>query len=56
MGTTPDPSGDYGYDLTHQDMDAAAQQPAPPERQRPASPPPEQDPAGDYGYDEAHRF
>jgi hypothetical protein len=57
MGSTPDPSGDHGYDLAHQDLEAAeGQHPASPEHRQAAPPPPEQDPTGDYGYDEAHRF
>jgi hypothetical protein len=57
MSTTPDPSGDYGYDLTHQDLDAAAGHAATsPESHPAAPPPPDRDPAGDYGYDEAHGF
>jgi hypothetical protein len=57
--STPEPSGDHGYDLAHQDLAAAAEvqhPPSPEHRHAAPPPPPEQDPAGDYGYDEAHRF
>ncbi len=52
-------SGDYGYDLVHQDV-AAARPPAPPrpsaERATPAPPPGRRDLADDLAYDEAHDF
>jgi hypothetical protein len=57
MGSRPDPAGDHGYDLVHQDLDATAQQPAPADDAHRAAPPPsDRDPSGDYGYDEAHGF
>ena len=57
MGSTPEGSGDHGYDMAHQDLEAAGQQtPSSDERQHAAPPPSGQDPSGDYGYDEAHGF
>ena len=58
MGSTPDPSGDYGYDMAHEDLEGARQQTPASSEQQHVPPPPSgaQDPAGDYGYDEAHGF
>jgi hypothetical protein len=55
MDRSQDTSGDYGYDLVHEDLgtttsEVAARRPA--AAPRPAAP----EPAGDYEYDEAHDF
>jgi hypothetical protein len=52
-------SGDYGYDLAHDDVQPARRPPEPPAR--PEQPAPARrsapaDPAGDLEYDEAHDF
>ena len=49
-------SGDYGYDLVHQDVGGAPRRPDGNDR---AEAPPssgQEDTTGDYGYDEAHDF
>jgi len=51
---TSEPSGDYGYDLVHEQVTTERQPPVDP-GQRPAGHRPE-DTGGDYGYDEAHGF
>ena len=54
MGRAQEPTGDYGYDLAHQDVPAASRpddgggDPVPTSGQ--------EDTGGDYGYDEAHDF
>lgn len=50
-----EPSGDYGYDLAHEDDDRRG---APLTPSEPPAPPavPAVEPEGDYGYDEAHDF
>jgi hypothetical protein len=55
MGKEQQPGGDYGYDLVHEDVPAAA---APPDTGSGKAPPPTdpEDRPGDYGYDEAHDF
>jgi hypothetical protein len=52
-----DPSGDYGYDLAHEETGGTPRPEgrAAPEHPRPAPEHPTE-PAGDYGYDEAHGF
>lgn len=54
-GSAQAPSGDYGYDLVHEDLAAAT---GSHRQQGPgaASPAPTPDPGGDHGYDEAHDF
>ena len=56
--TDPQPSGDYGYDLVHEDMGQARRRGAPRgDDERPASVRGRQtDPSEDLGYDEAHDF
>jgi len=55
MGRTQEPGGDYGYDLAHEDVQAASRRPdAAGEEPAPASG--AEDRSGDYGYDEAHDF
>ncbi len=52
-------SGDYGYDLAHDDVQPTRRQPDPPARPEhaaPTRPPRPADPAGDLEYDEAHDF
>ena len=53
-----EPSGDYGYDLVHDDVPAGRpSEPAPrAERAAPVEPTRPADPAGDLEYDEAHDF
>ncbi|MBB3083879.1 hypothetical protein [Geodermatophilus sabuli] len=51
-----DRTGDYGYDLAHEDATAS---PGPPAQPHPGPPPPPAGPdedAGDHSYDEAHDF
>ena len=49
-------SGDYGYDLVHEETGSRRlPDETPREHSGPSSPPPE-DLSGDYGYDEAHGF
>jgi hypothetical protein len=55
MGRTQEPGGDYGYDLVHEDLEAAAGRPDPASGEAPPPAGPE-DRTGDYGYDEAHDF
>jgi hypothetical protein len=57
VDSTPAPSGDYGYDLAHEDARSAARSEDRPgaEHPRPAPSRPA-DAGGDYGYDEAHGF
>jgi hypothetical protein len=55
MGKSQDTSGDYGYDLVHEDLRTATPEAA----RRPAAPAPRpaaSEPTGDYEYDEAHDF
>ncbi len=52
-------SGDYGYDLAHDDVQPTRRQPDPPARPEHAAPTRPRrpaDPAGDLEYDEAHDF
>lgn len=56
MTTPNEPSGDYGYDLVHEEVRAVR---APDQRIQPARDPRRSDPrrnvvAGDYSYDQAH--
>ncbi len=53
-----EPSGDYGYDLAHDDVRAGRPpEPAPrPEQAAPVEPAGPADRAGDLEYDEAHDF
>jgi len=54
--TGPQPTGDYGYDLVHEDM-GRERGAAPPGDERPASVRGRQpDSSEDFGYDEAHDF
>ncbi|MGY1639081.1 hypothetical protein ACI78V_20740 [Geodermatophilus sp. SYSU D00742] len=50
-----DPTGDYSYDLVHEDAATAAGPPQPPHPGPPPSAGPDPD-AGDHSYDEAHDF
>jgi hypothetical protein len=56
--TGPQPSGDYGYDLVHEDMgQARARGASPGDDERPGSVRGRQtDSSEDLGYDEAHDF
>ncbi len=53
----PDPSGDYGYDLAHEEASPGRPADQHPDHER-RGPVPEHptDTGGDYGYDEAHGF
>ena len=53
--TDPQPSGDYGYDLVHEDLRAATGRPDDAGRAAAPAPGPAE-PTGDHGYDEAHDF
>jgi hypothetical protein len=55
MGRAQEPGGDYGYDLVHEDVQAAAGRPDR-ERADTAPQPGRDESSGDYGYDEAHDF
>ena len=55
MGRQQEPGGDYGYDLVHEDLPAAAARPDSGSREAPPATGAE-DRSGDYGYDEAHDF
>jgi hypothetical protein len=63
MRPDPQSSGDYGYDLVHEEI-GRAKKPAPPPGREPGAPepPPPPGPAAelprtaDLGYDEAHDF
>ncbi len=50
-----EPSGDYGYDLAHDDV-RAGRPPEPAPRPEQAAPVEPADQAGDLEYDEAHDF
>jgi hypothetical protein len=56
--TTPDTSGDYGYDLAHEQTGGGRlrDNPARPARPGPEDAPGTVDLKGDYGYDSAHDF
>ncbi len=56
MGRTQEPTGDYGYDLAHQDVPPAGARADAGTSDQPATPSGQEDTAGDYGYDEAHGF
>jgi hypothetical protein len=53
----PEPAGDYGYDLVHEEARSTGrpEDQASPEHPKPA-PTRAEDMTGDYGYDEAHGF
>jgi hypothetical protein len=56
--TDPQPSGDYGYDLVHEDVRAprrSSDHPGNDARRKPV-PPGRADRGEDLGYDEAHDF
>jgi len=50
-----DPTGDYGYDLVHEDTATGQARPSPAQPGPPPSTGPDED-AGDLAYDEAHDF
>jgi hypothetical protein len=55
MGREQEPGGDYGYDLVHEDLRAAAGRPDERSGATPSTPVAE-DSSGDHSYDEAHDF